>query len=75
LIFRFYEFEGKPAQVKLDLPQKASSAVETNLMEKQPAFNNASASAVKLAADGRSLSLAAGPYEIRTVEVSFAQGK
>jgi len=75
LIFRFYEFEGKPAQVKLDLPQKAASAVETNLMEKQPPFNNASAGTVKLAADGRSLSLAAGPYEIRTVEVSFAPGK
>jgi len=68
LIFRFYEFEGKPAQVKLDLPQKAASAAETNLMEKREG-------AVKLAADGRSLSLAAGPYEIRTVEVSFAQGK
>jgi hypothetical protein len=42
--------------------------VETNLMEKHEG-------AVKLAADGHSLSLAAGPYEIRTVEVSFAPGK
>jgi alpha-mannosidase len=68
LIFRFYEFEGKPAQVKLELPQKAVSAVETNLMEKHQG-------AVKLAADARSLSLQTGPYEIRTVEVSFAPGK
>jgi alpha-mannosidase len=68
LIFRFYEFEGKPAQVKLELPQKAVSAVETNLMEKHQG-------AVQLAADSRSLSLQTGPYEIRTVEVSFAQGK
>jgi alpha-mannosidase len=68
LIFRFYEFEGKPAQVKLELPQKAVSAVETNLMEKHQG-------AVKLGADSRSLSLQTGPYEIRTVEVSFAQGK
>ena len=68
VIFRFYEFEGKPAQVKLQLPQKAVSAVETNLMEKHEG-------AVKLAADGRSLSLPTGPYEIRTVEVNFAPGK
>ncbi len=26
VIFRFYEFEGKPAQVKLQLPQRATSA-------------------------------------------------
>jgi hypothetical protein len=49
--------------------------VETNLMEKPSVFKDSPAGAVKLAADGRSLSLAAGPYEIRTVEVSFAQGK
>ncbi len=68
LIFRFYEFEGKAAQVKLDLPQKAVSAVETNLMEKREG-------AVKLAADSRSISLQTGPYEIRTVEVTFAPEK
>jgi hypothetical protein len=54
--------------VKLELPRKAVSAVETNLMEKHQG-------AVQLAADSRSLSLQTGPYEIRTVEVSFAQGK
>jgi alpha-mannosidase len=64
LIFRFYEFEGKPAQVKLQLPQKASGALETNLMEKH-------AGSIALAADGRSLTVPAGPYEIKTVEVMF----
>jgi len=64
VIFRFYEFEGKPAQVKLQLPQKASAALETNLMEKH-------ASPLALAADGRSVTVPTGPYEIKTVEVSF----
>ena len=68
LIFRFYEFEGKPADVKLELPEKAASAVETNLMEKREG-------AVRLATDGRSLMLATKPYEIRTVAVTFGQGK
>ncbi len=64
LIFRFYEFEGKPAQVKLQLPQKAVSALETNLMEKH-------AAPIALAPDGRSVTVPTGPYEIKTVEVSF----
>ncbi len=68
VIFRFYEFEGKPAQVKLDLPEKAAKATEANLMEKREG-------AVQLAADGRSLTLAAKPYEIRTVAVTFAPEK
>ena len=68
LIFRFYEFEGKPAQVKLDLPEKAASATEANLMEKRER-------PIQLAADGRSLTLDAKPYEIRTVAVTFAPGK
>jgi alpha-mannosidase len=64
LIFRFYEFEGKPAQVKLQLPQKAASAIETNLMEKH-------GEPVALAPDGRSLTVPTGPYQIKTVEVTF----
>ena len=66
IVFRFYEFEGKPAQVKLQLPRKAVSAVETNLMEKH-------AGAIPLAADGRSLTVPTGPNEIKTVEVTFAR--
>jgi hypothetical protein len=62
--------------VKLELPQRAASAVETNLMEKpQQGQLGQNAGPVKLAADGRSLSLATGPYEIRTVEVAFAPEK
>ncbi len=64
LIFRFYEFEGKPVEVKLHLPERAVSAVETNLMERrqQP---------VMLSSDGREVTVPTGPYEIKTVEVSF----
>jgi alpha-mannosidase len=68
LIFRFYEFEGKPAAVKLELPEKAASAAEANLMEKRE-------HPIRLAADGRSLSLETKPYEIRTVAVTFAPEK
>jgi alpha-mannosidase len=68
LIYRFYEFEGKDAHVKLELPEKAASATEANLMEKREG-------AIQLAADGRSLSLDAKPYEIRTVAVKFGQEK
>jgi len=64
IIFRFYEFEGKPAQVKLTLPKAATSARETNLMEKHE-------KEIALGAGGRELTVAAGPYEIKTVEVIF----
>jgi alpha-mannosidase len=65
LIFRFYEFEGKAADVHLQLPRKAATAVETDLMEKhgQP---------VTIAASGRELVIPTGPYQIKTVEVAFA---
>ncbi len=64
LIFRFYEFEGKPAEVRLQLPRKAASAVETNLMEKR-------GRAITIAPSGRELVVPTGPYEIKTVEVTF----
>jgi alpha-mannosidase len=65
LIFRFYEFEGKATEVRLQLPRKAFSAVETNLMEKrgQP---------VTISSSGRELVIPTGPNEIKTVEVTFA---
>ena len=65
LVFRFYEFEGKTTEVRLQLPRKASSAVETNLMEKrgQP---------VTISSSGMELVVPTGPYEIKTVEVTFA---
>ena len=68
LIFRFYEFEGKPAQVKLELPRTAVSAVETNLMEKHER-------PIPVAPDHGSITLATGPYEIHTVAVTFASAR
>jgi alpha-mannosidase len=65
LIFRFYEFEGKPAKVRLELPAKAAEAAEVNLMEKRQG-------AIPLAADGRAIALDVKPYEIRTAAVTFA---
>jgi alpha-mannosidase len=65
LIFRYYEFEGKPSQVRLQLPEKAIRAAETNLMEKEE-------HPLSLSADGRELTVPTGPYEIKTVKVWFA---
>jgi alpha-mannosidase len=66
LIFRFYEFEGKQSEVRLRLPRQAASAVETDLMEKR-------GQAVTVAASGREVVVPTGPYEIKTVEVTFAR--
>jgi alpha-mannosidase len=66
LIFRFYEFEGKAAQVRLQLPEKATEATVTNLMEK-------SGHATPLAPGARELVVPTGPYEINTVQVSFGK--
>jgi alpha-mannosidase len=68
LIFRFYEFEGKPSQVKLHLPAAAASAAETNLVEKQP-------SPIAPQQQGHELIIPAGPYEIKTVAVSFPSAR
>jgi alpha-mannosidase len=65
LIFRYYEFEGKQSQVRLQLPEKAIRAAETNLMEKEE-------HPLSLSADGRELTVPTGPYEIKTVKVWFA---
>ena len=65
LIFRFYEFEGKATSVRLQLPRQAASAVETDLMEKR-------GGALALAPSGREVVVPTGPYEIKTVEVTFA---
>ena len=43
----------------------AAAAVETNLMEKR-------GQAVTIASSGRKLVIPTGPYEIETVEVTFA---
>ncbi|HZS49092.1 MAG TPA: alpha-mannosidase [Blastocatellia bacterium] len=67
LIFRFYEFAGRQTQVKIQLPDKAASALETNLMEKQ-------GRPLTLGSNGREITVQTGPYEIKTVEVMF-EGK
>jgi len=64
LIFRFYESSGKSSQVRLRLPEKAASAVVTNLMEKQEG-------ALMLESDGREITIPIGAYEIKTVKVLF----
>ena len=64
LIFRFYEFEGKDAQVLLRLPQAATSAAETNLMEKEE-------TRLAVGSGGHEVRTAIGHYEIKTVKVSF----
>src|SRR5712692_9942282 len=57
LILRFYEFAGRKSAVRVQLPDKATRAFETNLMEKQEG-------ALTLEADGREVVIPTGPYEI-----------
>ena len=64
LIFRFYEFEGKPAQVRLRMPEVALRAAETNLLEKK-------IQSLPLEGNGKEITLSIQPYEIRTVKVWF----
>ena len=66
LVFRFYEFEGKSTAVKMSLPEAASSAMEADLMEKQER---------PIALEGHELTVPTGPYEIKTVAVSFPSTK
>lgn len=64
VIFRFFEFEGQPAQVRLRLPEAAIGASQTNLMEKEE-------KTLPLLSDGKEVSLSIGRYEIASVKVSF----
>ncbi|HEV2463414.1 MAG TPA: glycoside hydrolase family 38 C-terminal domain-containing protein [Acidobacteriaceae bacterium] len=64
LIFRFYEFAGKSSNVQLQLPQAASSAASTNLMEK-PLHD------LELKDGGREVEVPISPYSITTVEANF----
>ncbi len=62
MILRFYEWAGKTADVKLQLPAGAKSASETNLMEKSleplPVLEGA-------------VTIHTKPYEIKTLRVEF----
>ena len=64
LVLRFYEWAGKPATAKLTLPEGATRAVETNLMEKEQG---------PLAIDQGSVSIPVKPYEIKALKVTFAR--
>ena len=62
-IVRFYEWAGKKGDVHLTLPQAATAAWQTNLME-QPDGSLA-------VANGNEVTVPTGAYEIKTVKVSF----
>lgn len=64
LVFRFFEFEGKPADVRLRFPRPAAKAEQVNLMEKPQA-------PLTLQEGGREVTVPVHPYEIVTVKASF----
>jgi alpha-mannosidase len=63
LVLRFYEWAGKEADVKLQLPPGAQSASETDLMEKPIG---------QLSLQNGAVTVHTKPYEIKTVKVQFA---
>lgn len=63
LVLRFYEWAGKEADVKLQLPAGAQSASETDLMERPTG---------DLAIRNGVVTVRTKPYEITTVRVRFA---
>jgi alpha-mannosidase len=63
-IVRFYEWGGKKGDVHLSLPQPATAAWQTNLME-VPEHS------LTLANGGSEVTVPTGAYEIKTVKVSF----
>jgi alpha-mannosidase len=65
-IVRFYEWAGKKGEVHLTLPEKASSASATNLMEKVE-------TPLSLDGAGKVVTVPTNPYEIKTVKVTFAK--
>jgi alpha-mannosidase len=63
LILRFYEWAGKQSDVAIQLPSGATSASETDLMEK-PLGN--------LPVSNGEVKVPTKPYEIKTIEVRFS---
>jgi alpha-mannosidase len=63
LIVRFYEWAGKQGDVAIQLPGGATSASETDLMER-PLGN--------LPVSNREVKVPTKPYEIKTIEVRFS---
>jgi alpha-mannosidase len=66
LIVRFYEWAGKKGDIHLALPEKATSASATNLMESVEG-------PLSLDATGKVVTVPTNPYEIKTVKVQFAK--
>ncbi len=63
LVLRFYEWDGKEVDVKLQLPAGAQSVSETDLMER---------SIADLAIHNDVVTVHTKPYEIKTIKVRFA---
>ena len=63
LILRFYEWAGKQGDVAIQLPPGATSASETDLMER-PSGN--------LSISNGEVKVLTKPYEIKTVKVQFS---
>ena len=66
LIVRFYEWAGKKGDVHLTLPQSATFATETNLMERPD-------HPLSLESNGTVAVVPTNPYEIKTVKVQFGK--
>ena len=63
LIFRMYEWAGEPTQVKLHIPPGATSATETNLMEKPEG--------APLSISNDTITVSIKPYEILTIQATY----
>ena len=64
LVFRFYEFECRDSEVRLVLPEAASRAAETNLLERE-------ARPLELSREDREIRLPIGHHEITSIKVEF----
>jgi alpha-mannosidase len=67
MVIRFYESAGKKGDVHLRLPQAAVGLEETDLMERTVRL-------WPLASNGRNVTVPTGPYEIKTLKVTFEKG-
>jgi alpha-mannosidase len=66
LIVRFYEWAGKKGDIHLTLPETATSASATNLMESVEGQ-------LSLDTAGKVVTVPTNPYEVKTVKVQFAK--
>jgi alpha-mannosidase len=64
LVLRWYEAHGESVDAQVTLPKEANAACETDLLERE--INGS-----QVTLSGRALTLATGPYEIKTVRVRF----